>query len=379
MDVQIRDAAALRRVSPDRLRAYLQAHDWEQAEVWRNRIMVWSVTRGEQVNEILIPLRERSDAYAVRISEAVALLAEIEERSQMEVYYDLVGAGADVIRLRPLNGAGQSGWTLGDSVEFLTRARDLVVAAARAAERPGQAVYRGRASGQVADYVRSVRPLPGYEAGPELTLHSEVPTGYGMQEDLGDAFRAPFPRQATIALNNGLREADKTAAAVISGKDITDVFEAAPSQGVSANFCDAVADLARRGHGIGVSLSWAAVRPAEAYNGEFQFAESAADVFTQGAQLLRQNNPFTDAHVIGEIVLLDRERQEEFDGRGVVVCELDGRPIALHVQFPISDYDEVWRAFRDGIQISVNGDIHREGRKYTLQDPRNFAIASPIP
>ena len=129
MDVQIRDAAALRRVSPDRLRAYLQAHDWVQEDVWRDRMMVWSSTWGEQVNEILIPLREQSDAYAVRISEAVALLAEIEERSQLEVYYDLVGAGADVIRLRPLNGVGRSGWTLGDSVEFLTRAFDLVTAA----------------------------------------------------------------------------------------------------------------------------------------------------------------------------------------------------------------------------------------------------------
>ena len=99
MDVQIRDAAALRRVSPDRLRAYLQARDWVQEEVWRDRIMVWSATRGERVNEILIPLREQSDAYAVRISEAVALLSEIEERSQLEVYHDLLGAGADVIRL----------------------------------------------------------------------------------------------------------------------------------------------------------------------------------------------------------------------------------------------------------------------------------------
>ena len=378
MDVQIRDAAALRRVSPDRLRAYLQAHDWVQEDVWRDRIMVWSSTWGEQVNEILIPLREQSDAYAVRISEAVALLAEIEERSQLGVYYDLVGAGADVIRLRPLNGVGQSGWTLGDSVEFLTRARDLVTAAARSAEHPGQAVYRGRASGQVTDYVRSVRPLPGYEAGPELTLHSDVPTGYGVQEDMGDAFRAPFPRQATIALNNGLREADRTATAVIGGKDIVDVFEAVPSQGVSANFCDAVADLARQGHGIGVSLSWAAVRPADAHHGEFQFAESTADVFTQGAQLLRQNSPFTDAHVVGEIVGLDRQRREEFDGHSVVVCELDDRPVALQVQFQSTDYDEVWRAFRDGIQISIDGDIYREGRRYTLRNPRNFAVASPI-
>ena len=157
---------------------------------------------------------------------------------------------------------------------------------------------------------------------------------------------------------------------MISGKEIMDVFEAAPSQGVSANFCDAVADLARRGHGIGVSLSWAAVRPADAHDGKFQFAESTADVFTQGAQLLRRNSPFNDAHVVGEIVGLDRQRREEFDGHSNVVCELDGRPVALKVQFQSADYDEVFRAFRDGIQISIDGDIH-SGR------PKIHATQSP--
>ena len=374
MYVQIRDSEALRRVSPTILRAYLDSRGWVQGETWRNRILVRSNTQNGQAREILVPLREQSDAYAIRVSEALALLAEIEERSQLDVYYDLIGAGADVIRLRSLNGAGRSGWTLGDSVDFLTRARDLVTSAARAAERPGQSVYRGRASGEVTDYVRGVRPVPGYEAGPELTLHSRVPAGYGVQEDLGDAFRAPFPRRVTIALNAGLREAGAIAESVLGGAGIS-TFEEAPPRGVSANFCDAVAALARRGHGIGVSLSWAAVRPADASDNEFVFVESTADVFTEGAELLRQNSPFPDAHVTGEIVRLDRQSQEEFDGKAVVLYELDGRPVALQVQFDIADRDEVLRAFRDGVEISLDGDIHREGRQYLLQNVRNFIVA----
>ena len=374
MDVQIRDAAALRRVSTTMLRGYLDAHEWVQKQMWRERILVWSGMHHGQVREILMPLREQSDAYAVRISEAVALLAEVEERSQLDVYHDLLGAGADVIRLRPLNGVDQSGWTLGDSVDFLTRSRDLINAAARAAERPGQPVYRGRASGEVSEYVRGVRPLPGYETGPELTLHSHVPAGYGVQLDMGDPIRAPFPRRAAIALNDGLREASRTAEAVFSGEGITEVLEQRVPQVVSANLYDAVAALARRGHGIGISLSWAVVRPADGPDGEFAFTESAADVFTEGAELLRRNSPFLDAHVTGDIVRLDRDSKEEFDGHSVVLYELDGRPVALHVQFDISDQEEVLRAFRDGLEISVNGDIHREGRMYRLRTPHEFIV-----
>ncbi len=379
MDVQIRDTEALRRVSPTMLRAYLEAHDWVHEQTWRDRILVWSGTHGEDVREILMPLREQSDTYGVRIAEAVEVLTVAEERSQIEVYYDLIGAGADVIRLRPLNGAGQSGWTLGESVEFLTRARDLITAAARAAERPGQPVYRGRASGEVTEYVRGVRPLPGYEAGPALTLHSQVPAGYGVQLDMGDPFKAPFPRRAVTALNGGLREASRTADAVLAGEKIEDALKEASSQNASANLYDAVAALARRGHGIGISVAWAGVRPADAPGGEFAFSESAAEVFTDGAELLRQNSPFRDAHVTGEIVRLDRQSREEFDGHSVVLYELDGRPIPLHVQFSVEDQEEVVRAFRNSIDISVVGDIHREGRRHFLRNPHDFLVIGATP
>ncbi len=374
MDVQIRDARALRRISPVMLRAYLEAHGWVQEKTWRNRILVWSRKRDDHVREILTPLREQSDTYAVRISEAVALLSEIEERSQLNVYHDLIGAGADVIRLRSLNGSAQSDWALGDSVEFLTHARDLIAAAARFAERPGRPVYRGRASGMVAEYVRGVRPLPGYEAGPELTLHSQVRAGYGTQEDMGDAFRAPFPRRATIALNDGLREASRTANVVKAGAKVSSSFEEAAQKGVSANFCDAVAALTKQGHGVEVSLSWAAVRPSNSLDGEFEFGESDADLFAEGADWLRQNSPFIDAHVTGEVVRLLRESKADFDGQAVVMYQLDHRPVALAVQFDPPDHEEVYRAFRESLEISVAGDIHREGRRYFLKNPRNFSV-----
>ena len=373
MDVQITDSAALRRVSPAALSAYLKTQGWVRQETWRNRTVLWSHTHNEQVNELLTPLREQSDAYAVRISEVVALLGQLEERSQLDVYYDLMGAGADVIRLRSLNGGGQSGWSLSDSVDLLGRARDLITAAARAAERPGQPVYHGRASGVVTDYVRGVRPLPGYGTGYELTLHSQVPTDYGIQRDFGDSFKPPFARQATLALNNGLRQAGNTAEAVLGGAGISS-FDEVAQQGVSANLCEAVAALARHGHGVEVSVSWAPVRPSDASDSRFTFAESTADVFADGAEWLRRKNPFLNAQVTGEIVRLDRESQEEFNGQAVMLCELDGRPVALQVQFDTADREEVVRAFRDSFEISVDGDIYREGRRYYLRGPHNFSV-----
>lgn len=376
MEVQIRDAAALSRVSPTMLSAYLGAQGRVREETWRGRTVVWCKTGDGRVNELLAPLREHSDAYSVRIAEAVALLAELEERSQLDVYYGLLGAGADTIRLWALNGVGPRGWDLNDSVTFLAHARGLITSAARFAEHPGQAVYRGRASSIVADYVRAVRPLPGYTASNDLTLHSPVPAEYGIERDLDDGVRPPFPRQTMLALYGGLRRADRMVTEVFGGADIPTTFGQAEAarQGVSANFCDAMSTLAQRRHGIGISVSWVYVHPESVSSAEFVFSESSAEVFGEAVKWLRLNSPFLNAHITGEIVRLYREQPGEFDGQAVMMYELDGRPVALQVQFAIADREEVLRAFRDGVEVSLDGDIHREGNKYKVQNPRNFTV-----
>lgn len=82
------DAAALRRVTPPMLAAYLGGRGYRATENWRGRIMVWSKTGVDQ--DVLVPLRPRSDMYAERIAETLALLAELEGRSRQDVYRDLL-------------------------------------------------------------------------------------------------------------------------------------------------------------------------------------------------------------------------------------------------------------------------------------------------
>ena len=380
MNVQIRDAAALRRVNPTMLRAYLESHGWSRREIWRDRIAVWSAERDGRAQEILAPLRESSDAYAVRMSEVVAALSEAEERSQLDVYYDLLAAGADAIRLRSLNGVGNAEWTLDESAAVLENARKLLLAAARSAERPGAPVHRGRASGFVSAYMREVAPILGYGGGRELTLHSRTPASYaGSQLDFGDAVKPPFSRQVTLALNNGLREAEKAARTAQTGETIESSFERAAREGANANLCEAVAALAKREHGIGVGVSWAASRPSEEPDGEFSFHESLADALDAGAEWMKSVNPFTDAHVTGEVVHLSRNIKEDFDGQAVIMYEFDNRLTALRVKFDDADHDNVIRAFENSLEVSLYGDVHREGRLYFLENPRDFSVLERKP
>lgn len=92
IDVEIRDVAALERISLAALRGYLESHGWELQENWRERVLIWTNERDGQVHKVLMPLHELSGSYATRIYEAISSFAELEGRSQLDVYYDLVGA-----------------------------------------------------------------------------------------------------------------------------------------------------------------------------------------------------------------------------------------------------------------------------------------------
>ncbi len=97
MNVHIRDSAALNRITPSLLSRYLKVHGWAYEETWRGRIAVWSNVYGEERQQILVPLMDSSDTYAVRMSEAVSTLADVEGRSQLEVYDELVEDSAEVV------------------------------------------------------------------------------------------------------------------------------------------------------------------------------------------------------------------------------------------------------------------------------------------
>ena len=376
MQVHIKDYKALSRITPTLLRQYLDSHGWVREETWRNRITVWSTVHNERRSQILMPLNELSDTYPLRMSEAMSIVAEVEGRSQLNVYHEVLAGGADVIRLRMLNNDGADRRSLSESAKLLNDARELLTSAARAAERPGQPVYRGRLSGEVTQYIDGIRPLPGYETGEALILHSRVPPDYGEQMDMGDSFHQPFGRRAAVALEHGLREVGNTVQEVLGGNAGISLFERAAQRGVSANMCDAVASLANRQNGIEIGLSWAQVRPAVKSDARFGFTESHAEVLADGANLLRRKHPFLDANITGEIVRLDRPSHEEFDGQAVVLCVLDHRPAALNVQFATRDREGVVRAFRNSTEISVDGDVHREGNRYVLRTPRNFLLVN---
>ena len=259
MLVQIRDRAALSSLSIVSLRSYLKSHGWRDEGAFGKRpAAIYTKEHGGRSWEMLVPSRNTIADYAESMAESVAILADVEERSQLDVFLDLSSTGADVIRIRSAAEEERDSISLRQSAGMYNDAYTMLLSAARAVEKP-QAAYRGKASSDVAEYLDSVQSLPGYHEGYALTLHSPVPAAIEMQEDLGDDVRDPFSRRATSTLAQAL-DRTNTAIAEADARDTLEPFEDAVSDGVSANLCDSVADMVKNGGGIEISVVWAGTR-----------------------------------------------------------------------------------------------------------------------
>ena len=376
MIVQIRDRVALSSISIVTLRAYLGGRGWHNQGRWGERpATIMSKEHDGRTWEIIVPDSDTIAGYAEGMAESVAVLAAVEERSQLDVFHDLAGAGADVIRVRSMNGASKEPLSLRRSTHFLNDTYSLLVASARSAER-ARATYRGPISAGVAEFLDRVLPLPGYYEGYELTLHSPVPTGLGTQFDMGDDVQPPFSRRATLKLAEGLEYSSKAIAMAVDDAPAAS-FSQAVSHGVSSNFCDAVAELARKGSGVEISLSWAEVRPRfveeTIEHTTFRFSRHSADILAEAARTIRRDEPFLDESLIAHVVKLERE-VKEFDGRATILYVRDGQTVRVRVEFPEETYATVIRAFEQREPISVDGDVYRVGNGYELRNPRNLSL-----
>ena len=89
MKVQIRDKEALESLTIANLRAYLGAHGWSNERLWGTWATILSKEAGGKIWEVSVPNEAGDILYAESVAEIIATLAEAEDRSQLDVFYDL--------------------------------------------------------------------------------------------------------------------------------------------------------------------------------------------------------------------------------------------------------------------------------------------------
>ncbi len=373
MIVLIRDRDALSSVSIENMRDYLSSVGWADTGRWGERpINVFATERHGRTWEILVPHRKAIGGYDENVANTLEILAKVEDRSELDVFHDIMNAGADIIRACAANGAGDKPLSLRLSARMHDSSYKMVAAAARAAADKTQANYCGHPRADVIEYLDSVQPLRDHYSGNALRLRSPVAKEF----DFGDDNLAPFPRRVTLKLVEALRSSGDAIAESVANDDLEPFRNAIPS-GVSSNLCDALAELAKDCGGVEIGLSWAAScppSPSVAANPRFTFSERSADILSEAARVFRRDEPSMDELVVAHVVKFEKD-PEQFDGRATLSWNRENRPVRLRSEFERAAYDVVIKAFQDRAPLKLTGDIYRKGLEYELRNPRDISIA----
>ena len=371
MKALITDRRVFESLKPLDLISYLRSEGWvlsgylgESGTVWRR-----------EGQEVLLPQDPGLADYPRRIANILDTLAEVENRSQLEIVRDLATASSDVIRVRVASPSGADGsLALEKGVSMFENVKDILLSAARAAVAP-RAYYRSRLPGPADDYMRKVRLGQTEHGSYVVTLVCPVSPELQVSDPAGTAaLEEPFDRRVTRTLAGALQKTVLAAREAVLNQDMTP-FTAAVRDGVSSNLCNALAEI---GAGVEdgqveVGFSWSRSRRKPEFPvSRILVPRDSIPVMQEAARVLKETYLDDDFELIGPVVRLESPAAAE-GGDVLIYAGVDTlRRVKVH--FEASDYAKAVQAHQQGLEVRCRGRLEKEGRYFVLRQIREFGL-----
>ena len=356
------------------LAAYLRGQGWDQVRRLDDRGAIWMLRLPEGDAEILLPLDYSLPDFQTRLTEALHTLAAVEGRSVEAVVRDLGVTNVDLVWVRLIGESSDSGSVpIDQGVRLFAETREIFLAAACAAVAP-RPIYHTRRPAQATEYLERVRLGPTAPGSYTLTVRCPVSPRLTAPPDqahflhLVPPVEEPYERQVTTTLLRSLA-ALRSAAQEAASKGDWQPFNDAVPQGVSANLCDAVAELVGESprQAVEVSIRWSVVRPpAVELPKQVRITGDSVPVIREAARIFRETSPREETEVEGLVVKLERGLDAE---AGTVTIDglVDAALRKVRVQLAGNDYRLAIRAHEDWLRVRCHGTLVKENRAYWLR------------
>jgi hypothetical protein len=388
MKASILDPTVLGSVSPQAAITYLRAHGWELGEGGGERVAkARRLFEGAEYFEVDIPLRSDFGDYPRRIRELIDTLELAESRSQIEILEDIRRSAFDVIRIAVDGGSvGQGRIGLESGANLYEHARDLMLAGACAAldKRP---TYPTRKPALAMDYLRRVRLGPSATGSYIVSIESPVAPNLlqstvGPQQaleldgdDASENDEAPFERRVTLTLARATSAVVIAAASASATGTTTPFLEAVPL-GVNSNLCDALAGLIEDvgASSLAVRFAWSPSRAVPAMTpNHSRFEPDIVPILREASRIFREHAPQGDYELEGIPEMLSS--QDAGGGGSILVHSIvDGIWRKVRLELNSDDYRSAIRAHEQHVRVYCEGELVKEGRNYSLKNPREFSI-----
>ncbi len=377
MKVSIRERSAMFNLDPTLMEAYLMSREWRSISSNVDAGSIWLTRSGDETVEVLVPRSREARDFPLRISEALRAMAELEKRSEFEVYQDIRFAAYDMVVVSITQPQDRTDLDLSHAVALVINASDMMLATACSQVSPRPA-FLWRRPRRAKDYADTLRGLQVSLDRPTVTILSPIPRPY-QRPLLRGPNSDPFGRRVIAKLANAFAA---TQALMRNVRAIDrEVVDSLIEHGVSANLYDAIIGMVSASNGIAkvrVDIRFAPVRPErnppvfEASRQEIQVLQSLSST------LRRQAEGSGDDRIVvsGSTVGLRRPTNSR---RGQITIEeqlLFGATRRVRVELEEPDYQLAARAHITRSRVRVSGILRRRGRFWLLIQPQSFSVLS---
>lgn len=361
---------------PSELAAYLLEEGWAFRTADPDWAAYAKIVSGEEV-VLEVPQHAEAPDYGRAVSMLIADVARLERRSQLTVVRDVRAASVDIVRI------GVEGTSTRDGripVEAGRRmygaARDLLLSAACSVIEPRQAFPKRKP--EEAMSLLSRARFGQTEVG-SFVLTIECAVAPRFQQTLVDDGDpdAPFERKASVRLARAV-QATQAAVRESTAAGRIEPFRERANDGVSANLCEAIAEMldATFAENVWLGFSFASRRPVAAgVPRRVAFPADTSAILHEAAARLRDEASYPSTEVLGTVVKLD-STDSSAGGDAVLRIDLDGRIRHVRIRLHTEDYQRAIQAHAERAVVRCLGDLAREGRSFVLRNARDFAILS---
>jgi hypothetical protein len=331
--------------------------------------------------EVFLPLNQSYSDYKRRFAEAIDALEEYEERSGLVIVQDLLAAPFDVIKLRAEEADDFCGSVpLVGGVTLVQAAKDLFVAAGCAAEEK-RPYFPSRKPKTATDLLDSARLGQTERGSFVITIYVPVPVPDPMSavpEIFDPSVREAFARRATKTLLKAVNAAGEAADESQSGLGLTTPFGKAMNAGVSANLCEALADIhaGTNAPSVEVDVRWSYMVPPPIGMKPALITAGQVPCLVEAGRFYRARNMPRTTIITGKVTRL--ERDDQVPGRIAIKTILGERTRKVRVVLSREDYHNALDAHDKDMPVLVEGELTRDGTRFEISNPTGFRVLQQL-
>ncbi|MES2714785.1 MAG: hypothetical protein V4795_03435 [Pseudomonadota bacterium] len=357
-------------VSPEQLEAYLRNEHWIQTGKLRSVATIWN--RQDDLDaEVVLPLSHSVKDYVPRLRDALAAVASFERRSVFDVVSDIGRMFANVITVRVIHADTNDGTIpIGDGVLLITKAKDLLSAAAQSifAKRKH---FTGKPAPDAKEYVDTL--LLGQTEIGSYVVNVIAPV-QGSPIASGAAEAVPLAKAVTLNLVTGLEALEKASKRFQETGSLRE-FETTIVQGASANMCDALLGFSgvkrSRAFEIKVSPSDGPMFETEART--FKFEAPQVEILEKASCYFKDDYVLTGRTLTGYVTKLSKPKEDDA-GTITLDTQFDDLNRKVRVELGKDDYHTAVIAHATRQYVQCSGDVHMKSKTASLLHPQGFRI-----